>query len=366
MSQVRSMAVVPALVLTIIASSLVTHYTRVTAAPQDIGASPGTVFPPPPDPDDDNEVPFDPEEEARLQQADQEYEAALDAYCREHRYDPFCEPAEDPQSQNEDVIPVHGDSSGTVDEVMEDARTDRQPAFLSQLTPRGAWALNSLVVPATSAPAVPSQPIIIAISRGNGSFELRRYSRDGFSPRVIRAWSRRQLVMSPVAPGKQRAFEKQIAAISKRGSGTHITHIALNGYCVDAKKAAAPAGRLYLVAPAATREQYAPMRMVRRVADFAAARGFLRPQGDPAAYGRSIAQYAIWTKLEHWNEMQFTDEFVRRSKDTITREHKPWSADTEKTLRALAPHRWKEIDTVIRTAAQLDSTARAQGKGGAR
>ncbi len=111
MNHRKGMTFVPALVLMMVASSVVTHHTRVTAAPQDIGA--GSVFPAPPDPDDDDGLPpFDPEEEARQQQ---EADAAEDAYCREHRDDPFCEPAEDPQSQNEDVIPINGDSSGTVD-----------------------------------------------------------------------------------------------------------------------------------------------------------------------------------------------------------------------------------------------------------
>jgi len=287
--------------------------------------------------------------------------------CATFARDPFTpSPATDPVIQNEDVIPVNGDSSNPVDEVMEDARADHQPVFLSQLTPRAAFALNSFVAPARSTSTSPARPIVVAVSRGNGLFELRNYSRDGLSPIQLRAWSRRQLLMSPIAPDKQRAFEKQIAAVSKRGSGTHVTHIALNGYCVDAKKEAAPAGRLYIVASAAAREQYAPMRLRRRVADFAASRGFLRPQGDPAAYGRSITQYAIWTKLEHWNETQFTDEFVRRSKDTITSEHKPWTTDTEKTLRALAPHRWKEIDAVIQTADQAEVAARSGSKGGAR
>ena len=355
-----------ALALAIVAAGLMTYQKSVNAAPQAtlLGGFLQYFV--------DPEGSRDPQDPGSSGSADYS-EPPVD--CKQHPESPQCatfapdpltpSPATDPVIQNEDVIPVNGDSSNPVDEVMDDARADHQPVFLGQLTPRAAFALNSFVAPARSIPASPVRPIVVAVSRGNGLFELRNYSRDGLSPIELRAWSRRQLLMSPIAPDKQRAFEKQIAAVSKRGSGTHVTHIALNGYCVDAKKEAAPAGRLYLVANAAAREQYAPMRLLRRVADFAASRGFLRPQGDPAAYGRSITQYAIWTKLEHWNETQFTDEFVRRSKDTITREHKPWTADTEKTLRALAPHRWKEIDAVIQAADQAE-LARSTSKGGAR
>lgn len=280
----------------------------------------------------------------------------------EHPTEWQCTPHSDPLTQNEDIVPINGDSSVPVDEVM-DAWAAPAPPTVDFPAPRIALARYeaSTAVPARTALATPAVPIVVAISRGNGAFEIRRYARSALSPPDAQRWSKTQFVVSPVTPEAQRTIEKQIASVTKRGSGTHLARIAAAGYCVDARKDGAPTGRLFMIAENATSEQYASIRYVRRVGDVAAAGGFLRPQGDPDAYGRFVTQYAIWTKLEHWSQTQFTEEFITRSKTTALAQHKPWNADTEKTLRALAPHRWSEVQLMIQAADRLASQATSRG-----
>jgi hypothetical protein len=158
--------------------------------------------------------------------------------------------------------------------------------------------------------------------------------------------------------------EQSIAAVATPGSGVHLTRLSLRAYCVESRKQTPPTGTMFEWGPEAVQQQFAPMRAVRVVSEVASRRGYLKPQGDAEAYGRSITQYAIWTKLEHWDESRFIEEFVKRTHAARGAEHKTSTDETDQTLRAMAPQRWRDVQLVTGDADRLEQRLRVTGSGG--
>jgi hypothetical protein len=69
---------------------------------------------------------------------------------------------------------------------------------------------------------------------------------------------------------------------------------------------------LFRVAPPEVQEQYKPIRAVIRAGRELAEAGKFSPDSEPKAYVESIRQYALWTKLEGWDQQKFADHFVER------------------------------------------------------
>jgi hypothetical protein len=244
-------------------------------------------------------------------------------------------PNEVPQDEN--VVPIAGDSSGDVDEVMLE---------------RPGLHLIAYVPPAAVA------PVAVLSGLHDGDVQLRVFSASGVTAAERARLMRTPLVIRPLSAVEKARTERWIASAAVPGSGLHLTRIPMRAYCVEAKKAAPSADTLFVVAPAAEQARFAPAAAVRVAAEFAASRGFLKPQGDAAAYGRFITQYAIWTRLEHWDAARFSDEFVSRTKQRYLAAGKPWTRETEQTLRVLGPARWHDVQIVIRAATRLEGMPR--------
>jgi hypothetical protein len=250
-------------------------------------------------------------------------------------------------TQDEDVIPIAGDSGGPVDEILDDEE--------------GGLHLVSLLAPKRPPSETLQRPFIVFTGFRDGVMQMRVFSPHGLSRAQRDRLPGIHAVLVPLtASGKQR-LESWLAEVAPRGSGVHVMSQTVRGYCVEAAKLPPASGDVFLAAPRAAQAQFKPGKVVRLAGDFAAAHGYLRPQGDAATYGRSITQYAIWTKLEHWDEARFTNEFLARTRNDMQQAKKPWSSETEKTLRALAPARWHDAGLVIAAADKVESKMRTPG-----
>jgi hypothetical protein len=227
------------------------------------------------------------------------------------------------------VVPISGDSAPPVDEVMV-------PPI--QLVGLRRWPLSS----------PEARPIAIYVKREDGDVDVSVITADGLDAGAFRDRVSRPTVLVPLGDASRAAIENYLR--TRQGSGLHATHARLHAYCVEAGKAASPKGTVFIMGGSAARRRFAPIQGLLRIADRAVARGMLRPQGEPFAYGRFIAQYAVWTKLENWTERRFIEEMVARSRQSVQERHGTWTTETEQTLRALAPGRWRDVRTVIAAA----------------
>lgn len=248
----------------------------------------------------------------------------------------------DPNPSAQDVIPINGDSSAPVDEIMDGGGL--------HLVSWKSWKLSP-----------PVRPISIYRKRADGDVDLQIITAEGMPPGEFRQHTSLPIVLVPLRDSNRPALERYIASHTRPGSGVHVTHGRLHAYCVEAEKPAGPAGTLFAVARGATAQRFDAIQGLLRIADHAARDGILKPQGDPQAYGRFIAQYAVWTRLEGWDQKKFTDEFIARTRRTTEDRHQPWTSETEQTLRALAPARWSDIQVVFAAVDKVEAKERISG-----
>jgi hypothetical protein len=166
-------------------------------------------------------------------------------------------------------------------------------------------------------------------------------------------------VVEAIAPGVT-----QPVTASAGGGGKVITH-PLNGFCLEFTKHPPPEGTLYRLADDTTQQKFEPMRFISRAGDQMQEKKLFHPDSDPKAYTDAILQYALWSKLEGWNQEQFTQHFVDRTKENADALHVKWSKEMEGALRAAAPGRWKDISEMIQEGADLEKNS-GQGRGGRR
>jgi hypothetical protein len=242
-----------------------------------------------------------------------------------------------------EVIPLSGDGSDPVDEVMEP---------VSGYTPV-AFRRPSPVVAA---------PFVVFTADRDGLIEMRVIGPSALRPETARLLRRGEMALMPVAADVRRRIESFVASVATRGSGVHVTRMRLRAYCVESAKPAAAAGTMFIPADRAAAAQFSAASRVRSAAEYAASHGLLTPQGDYAEYGRFVTQYAIWTRLEHWDQARFTREFLGRSRPAAGAAHGSWTGETEQTLRALAPARWRDIEMVLRAAAEAETRVRRRGR----
>jgi hypothetical protein len=271
-----------------------------------------------------------------------------------------CPPKEDPTkpAQSLDVGPPKDE--GRMKPPPKGSEPDEQPSSLRSGPSDAGDDVDA--EPIAAGPSVLDAPIVVFAPSHDGDVQMRIYSARPLTDAEVRAYAARRGIISPVSGPLRRPLAAFIAQASARGSGVHVTTLKMRGYCVEAQKPFAASGAIFTWAPHAAQEEFAGAHPVRAVAETAARRGYLRPQGDPEAYGRFITQYAIWTALEHWDEARFTSEFVTRTRDQYAAAHKSWTSEAEQTLRALAPARWRDVRRVLAAAARLESDSRKAGR----
>jgi len=114
-----------------------------------------------------------------------------------------------------------------------------------------------------------------------------------------------------------------------------------------------------------TQQKFEPMRFISRAGEQMQEKKLFHPIADPKAYMDAIVQYALWSKLEGWNQEQFTQHFVERTKENADALRVKWTKEMENALRAAAPGRWTDISEMHREAAELEKNS-GQGRGGRR
>jgi hypothetical protein len=145
---------------------------------------------------------------------------------------------------------------------------------------------------------------------------------------------------------------------SARGGGNTLKQ-QLTAYCLEFAKLPPETGMLFRLADPATQEKFKPLRSVLKAGRELAASGQLHPDSNPKAYVDSIRQYAVWTKLENWDQQKFTGMFVERTRKNAEALHVKWTPEMENALRAAAPGRWRDISQVLEQAQALDRAAKA-------
>lgn len=124
----------------------------------------------------------------------------------------------------------------------------------------------------------------------------------------------------------------------------------VEGYCLNYALRPPDAGMLFRIAPPAIQARYASARSVLQAAMLLERVGQLRPDTDPKIYLESIKQYALWTKLENWDQKRFADAWVDTTRKQLAALKRQWTREMEATLRAAAPARWKDIRTIVALA----------------
>jgi len=124
----------------------------------------------------------------------------------------------------------------------------------------------------------------------------------------------------------------------------------LQAFCAEFEKPPPAPGTVYRVASAQHQERLKPMRQLLRAADQLAAAGKLHPDSNPQGYLNFVKQYSVWVRLEGWNQAEFLDSLIAKTKETVAATGRPWSSDAEAQLRKAAPGRWADIQAVIEAA----------------
>jgi hypothetical protein len=235
-----------------------------------------------------------------------------------------------------------------------DALKALPPGTLVRLVPR---AHSNPPVAAHHAPQTPAQaavPIAFSlVANGNSSgeaFELRVADPSG-KLREIRAPD--GLIVEPL----ERDSAKPVSA----APGKKLVSHKLNAYCVDYAKDPPEPDAIYRVAAPDIQEQYKPIRMVMRAGRELAAAGKFHPDTDALAYNISIRQYALWTKLENWNEEKFGEVFLEKTRKIAADSKVEWNKEMDQALRALIPGRWRDISMVLEQARKLEAASQAAG-----
>ena len=166
-------------------------------------------------------------------------------------------------------------------------------------------------------------------------------------------------VVEAIAPGVTQPVT------ASAGAGGKVVTQPLNGFCLEFSKHPPAEGTLYRLADDTTQQKFEPMRFISRAGDQMQEKKLFHPDSDPKAYTDAILQYALWSKLEGWNQEQFTQHFVDRTKENADALHVKWSKEMEGALRAAAPGRWKDISEMIQEGADLEKNS-GQGRGGRR
>jgi hypothetical protein len=139
-------------------------------------------------------------------------------------------------------------------------------------------------------------------------------------------------------------------AVNARGTSSHT----IVGYCVEHAKLTPSAGAIFAVAPPAVQQRYKSVTNVLRSGRLLDRFKRLSPQPDAENYGHSVRQWALWTKLEGWNQDRFTSQFLERTKKNIADMKGKWTKDVEKVVRDSAVTRWTDIGKILQIGRWID------------
>ncbi|HTT20771.1 MAG TPA: hypothetical protein VMG82_17685 [Candidatus Sulfotelmatobacter sp.] len=139
--------------------------------------------------------------------------------------------------------------------------------------------------------------------------------------------------------------------------GTSKRHV--NGYCLDFHKEPPAPGSLYQIAGPEKQEGYAHIRYILAAVETLKAQGKLHPDTDAGEYLDAIRQYSVWSKEENWNQQQFTENWIERTRKNAAFMKVKWTNQMEKTLRQAAPGRWSDITQVLQMAGRAERNREA-------
>lgn len=149
-------------------------------------------------------------------------------------------------------------------------------------------------------------------------------------------------------PLKKDAQQKATQAFAKLAGRALPTKVDLNGYCFEFLKLPPVAGQVMRVAPPEVQKRFEPLKKVMAAANRVMQTGGLHPDSNPAAYGDSIKQWAIWTVQEKFDQSKFADAFVNHTKKNVEAAGQRWSSQIEAAIRQAAPNRWNDIAQILK------------------
>ena len=233
--------------------------------------------------------------------------------------------------------------------------------------PRARWQLAASVTSAPLSfsswaamrPAAEEEPAVDTsaeityslVANGNSSgnaLELQVFDPSG---RVKQAEIPEGTILEPVKLGAAKPVAERAAR------GANLLTKQLTAYCVDYLKLPPQVGMLYRLASQAVQDKFKPITAVLRAGRESAAKGQFHPDSDAKAYNDSIRQYALWSKLENWDEQKFGEVFLDKTKQNAVSAKVKWTKQMEQAVRGLVPGRWRDISMVLDQAAKLSSAS---------
>jgi len=139
---------------------------------------------------------------------------------------------------------------------------------------------------------------------------------------------------------------KAKAAGQMGGQAGNMLKQQVTAFCLQYAKLPPEAGMLYKIAEPALQQKFRPEAKVLQAGYELGADGELNPDSDPKAYIDAIRQYAVWAEQEGWDEQQFTEHWIERTKKNAQAMNIAWNKQMDDALRAAAPNRWRDITKV--------------------
>ena len=201
-----------------------------------------------------------------------------------------------------DDLVLHVDAQGRV-------VLSRGPWELATLNATPPFGLQSDMASWMAAPLPdlpPPQIIYSLVANGNSSgeaFELQVMDPSGQFKKVALPDG---IVLEPAA--------KKAPPLKPAGQTGKMLTQRITAFCLQFAKLPPAAGMLYKFADPAAQRQYKPAAYVLEAGYKLGAAGQLNPDSDPKAYIDFIRQYAVWAQQEGWNEQQFTEHWIERTK----------------------------------------------------
>lgn len=193
----------------------------------------------------------------------------------------------------------------------------------------------------SGAPAGALRTIIRSLGTSQGdAFDLQILN-EGRSPLNV---SGSGVVVEPLKREAQQELEKQLGKLTAHAGG--VTR-RVEAYCLAYGLRPPTPGMLFQIATPDIQQKFAPARTVLRAGQKLAAAGLLTPDSNPKSYVESIKQYAIWTKLEHWDVKKFTEVWIEKTKANAAALKRNWTGAMENALVGAAPGRWKDIQLIL-------------------
>ena len=215
----------------------------------------------------------------------------------------------------------------------------KPPRRVSAAPPKAARrvSLAALAGAPASSPPAGIQIAIVSLGKSSG---------DGFQVQVVNdspvtvTIDEGTVVLEPV---------KGVAAPLPASAGHAVTGM-LEAYCLEFQRPVPSPGMHYRPAPPAVQDAFERLSPLLEAGRSRRDGGRFNPDSNPKSYGEFIVQYSLWTALEGWDEREFTDVFLKKTKENLEGAGRRWDGSVEKLLRAAAPGRWRDIAATLEEA----------------